>query len=147
MCGFWYINWALSSSIDINSPSHSIPLQQKLPPASSAALMSRRSSKGKRKAISPAPQAMAPLSSDESDTPLNERHPTKKARPNSPARVKQAAMDKVSKLGSSSKGMAGFAALISSSSLSAARKETNQGLRSGSSSKRSGSQSKAGKVV
>jgi hypothetical protein len=104
--------------------------------------MSRRSSKGKRKAISP-----AHLSSDESDTPLDEHHPTKKARPNSPARVKHAAMDKASKLGSSSKGMAGFAALISSTSLSAARKETNQGFRSGSSSKRSGSQFKAGKAV
>jgi hypothetical protein len=90
---------------------------------------------------------MAPLSSDESDTALNDRHPTKKARPNSSAHVKQAAMDKVSKLGSSSKGMAGFAALISSASLSAARRETNQGFRSGSSSKRSGSQFKAGKAV
>jgi len=89
----------------------------------------------------------APLSSDESDTALNERRPTKKVRPNSPARVKQAAMDKVSKLASSSKGMAGFAAMISSSSLSAARNETNQGFHSGSSSKRSGFQSKAGKVV
>jgi hypothetical protein len=34
-----------------------------------------------------------------------------------------------SKSGSSSKGLAGFAALINSASLSAARKETNQGLR------------------
>jgi hypothetical protein len=47
--------------------------------------------------------------------------------------------------------LAGFAALINSTSLSAARKETNQGLRSGS-SKRSralGPKSKtaAGKVV
>jgi hypothetical protein len=50
-------------------------------------------------------------------------------------------------LASSSKGMAGFAAMISSSSLSAARNEMNQGLRSGSSSKWSGSESKAGKAV
>ncbi|KAF8797420.1 hypothetical protein BYT27DRAFT_7324273 [Phlegmacium glaucopus] len=51
-----------------------------------------------------------------------------------------------SKSGSSSKGMAGFAALISSTSLSAACKETNQGLHSGSSSKQLGSKSKADDV-
>ena len=112
-----------------------------------ATLMSCHPSKGKRKAISLAPPAMAPLSSDESDTPLNKHHPTKKSQPNSPAHVKQAAMDKVSKLGSSSKGMAGFAALISSAGLSTTHNEMNQGLHSGSSSKWSGSQSKAGKVV
>jgi len=110
----------------------------------------RSSSKGKRKANPPAP---APLSSDESDTAPNERHPSKKPRLTSPARVRQATMVKVestSKSGSSSKGMAGFAALINSASLSAARKETNQGLRSGSSSKWShgaGPQSKAGRAV
>ena len=130
-------------SIGINTPFLSIPFLQPLP----ATLMRRHSSKGKRKAISLAPPATAPLSSDESDTPLNERCPTKKTRPNSPARVKHAAMDKVSKLASSSKGMAGFAAMISSSSLSAARNETNQGLRSGSSSKWSGSEFKARKAV
>ncbi len=50
-----------------------------------------------------------------------------------------------------SKGLAGFAALINNTNLSAARIETNTGLHSGSSSKRSrggaGSQSKAGKPV
>ena len=147
LSGFWYINWVLASSIGINSPPfpflYDKSFLQRLP----ATLMSRRSSKGKRKA---SPLAPAPLSSDESDTALNEHHPTKKPRLSSPARVRQAAMVKVestSKSGSSSKGMAGFAALINSTSLSAARKETNQGLRSGSSSKRSGSQSKAGRVV
>ena len=118
---------------------------------------SRRPSKGKRKA-SPAPSIS--LSSDEGDSrdtiaDAGESHPIKRPRLNSPARVRQAALAKVastSKSGSSSKGLAGFAALINTASLSAARKETNQGLRrSGASSlKRSrgaAPQSKAGRVV
>ena len=148
LSGFWYINWILASSIGINSPPFPFLYDKSFLQPLLATLMSHRSSKGKRKASPPAP---APLSSDESDTALNERHPTKKPRLSSPACVRQAAMVKVestsSKSGSSSKGMAGFAALINNANLSAARKETNQGLRSGSSSKRSGSQSKAGRVV
>ena len=149
LSGFLYINWVLASSISINSPSvfsffYDESFLQSLLPA----LMSCHSSKGKRKA-SPAP---ASPSYDKSNTSPNLEHPpTKKPQLSSPACVRQVAMVKVestSKLvGSSSKGMAGFAALINSASLSAACKETNQGLCSGSSLKRSGSQSKAGKVV
>jgi hypothetical protein len=112
----------------------------------------RRPSKGKRKASPPAPSTS--LSSDEGDTIADESHPIKRPRLTSPARVRQAALVKVastSKSGSSSKGLAGFAALINTASLSAARNETNQGLRSGtSSSKRSRGavpQSKAGRAV
>lgn len=149
MSGFWYISWVLSSSIGINSPLlfHSFHNEHFIQPVP-ATLMSRRSSKGKRKA-SPSP---AHLSSDESDTAPDERHLTKKARVSSPGRVRKAIMGKVdsgSKPGSSSKGLAGLAALIKSSSLSASRKETVQGLRSGSSSKqsRSAGSSKAGRAV
>ena len=97
--------------------------------------------------------AVAHLSSDESDTAPNDRHPTKKARLSSPAQVRKAAMgkaDSTSKPGSSSMGMEGFVALIKTASLSAAHKEMIEGLRSGSSSKQShsaGPQSKAGRVV
>ncbi len=115
-----------------------------------AILMSRRRpSKGKRKA-SPSPS----LSSVEGDSDPDQSHPIKRSRVSSPVRVKQAVLAKVaskSNSGSSSKGLAGFAALINNTNLSAARIETNTGLNSGSSSKRSrggaGSQSKAGKPV
>ena len=153
MSGSQYISWVLALSIGINSPSLSIPLQRNFLQSLPATLMSRRSSKGKRKASPPASPAVVPLFSDESDTAPNNRHPTKKARLSSPARVRKAAMGKAgstSKPGSSSTGMEGFAALIKSASLSAARKETVEGLRSGSSSKQSrsaGPQSKAGRVV
>ena len=114
--------------------------------------MSCRSSKGKRKASPPASR-----SSDEDDPQdvLEEHYPTKKRRVSSPARVKQAALARVastSMSGSSSKkGLAGFTALINSTSLAAARKETNRGLRSGSSSAKQshagGSSTKAGSTV
>jgi hypothetical protein len=97
--------------------------------------MHRRSSKGKKRQASPTPT----LSSDEGDhdsTPDRSRL-AKKSRLTSPARVKQAVLTKVankSKLGSSSKGLAGFAALVNNSNLAAARTETNRGLRSGNSS-------------
>lgn len=119
----------------------------------STILMSRRRpSKGKRKASPPAPSTSLHVSSDEVDTDDLESHPTKRPRLTSPARVRQAALAKVaSKSSSSSKGLAGFAALINTASLSAARKETNQGLRPvASSSKRSRgavSRSKAGRAV
>ena len=111
----------------------------------------RRPSKGKRKASPPAPSTSLHVSSDEVDTDDLE-HPTKRPRLTSPARVRQAALAKVaSKSSSSSKGLAGFAALINTASLSAARKETNQGLRPvASSSKRSRgavSRSKTGRAV
>ncbi|KAF8800930.1 hypothetical protein BYT27DRAFT_7227074 [Phlegmacium glaucopus] len=92
--------------------------------------------KGKRKA-SPSPSS----SSVEDDSITDTSRPVvKRIRLSSPARVKQAAMAKMvskSKLSSSSKGLAGFTALVNNANLSAARMETNHGLRSGSSSLRS----------
>jgi hypothetical protein len=113
--------------------------------------MSRRSS-GKRKASTP-PLARSPsLSADESDAVSDDAKPAaKRLRLSSPARVKQVALAKLassSKSSSSSKGLAGFAALINSASLSAACKETNQGLRSGSSKQTRGpSKAAVGKAV
>ena len=83
------------------------------------------------------PSACSPSpSANESDTVSdNTKAVTKKLWLSSLAHVKQAALAKVassSKSSSSSKGLAGFAALIISASLSAAHKETNQGLQSGS---------------
>jgi hypothetical protein len=92
-----------------------------------------RSSKGKKRQASPTPF----LSSVEGDSTLDQSRLVKKSRLTSPARVKRAVLAKVtnkSKLGSSSKGLAGFAALVNNSNLAAARTETNCGLRSGSSS-------------
>jgi hypothetical protein len=86
--------------------------------------------KGKRKA-SPSPSSSAEESDE--NIPLVR----KRTRLGSPARVKQAAMAKVastSRKSSSSKGLAGFAALVNNSSLSAAKAEMTRGLRSGSSS-------------
>ena len=114
--------------------------------------MSRRSPKGKRKASPPASH-----SSDEDDPQdvLEEHYPTKKCQVSSPAHVKQAALARVastSMAGSSSrKGLAGFTALINSTSLATACKETNRGLHSGSSSAKhphgGGPSSKAGITV
>ena len=90
--------------------------------------MTRR--KGKRKA-SPSPAASS-SSVDDDDTHLVH----KRLRRNSPARVRQVALAKVaSKSNSSSKGLAGFAALVNKANLSAAKTETSRGLRSSSSSK------------
>ena len=73
----------------------------------------------------------------------------KRSRLSSPARVRQAALAKVkAKSGSSSKGLAGFAALVNNANLSAARAETNRGLRSGSSSSNAcPAKSREGKMV
>jgi len=73
----------------------------------------------------------------------------KRSRLSSPARVRQAALAKVkAKSGSSSKGLAGFAALVNNANLSAARAETNRGLRSGSSSSNARpAKSREGKMV
>ena len=118
-----------------------------------ASLMHRRPSnlkgKSKRRA-SPSPTP----SSDRRDSTPDQIYPSpKRLRPSSPERIKQAALAKVvskSKAGSSSssKGLAGFAALVSNANLSAARTETSLGLRSGRS--RGGGAStkpKAGKTV
>ena len=93
--------------------------------------MTRR--KGKRKA-SPSPSPSS--SSVDNDNGLSVH--TKRLRRSSPARVRQVALAKVaskSRPGSSSKGLAGFAALVNNANLSAARAETSRGLRSSSSSR------------
>jgi hypothetical protein len=112
--------------------------------------MHRRSSKGKKRQASPTPS----LSSVEGDSTPDRSHLVKKFRLTSPARVKQAVLTKVankSKMGSSSKGLAGFAALVNNSNLAAARTETNRGFRSGNSSMQyrggASAKSKAGKTV
>ena len=64
--------------------------------------------------------------------------PNKRLRISSPERVQHAALAKIT-AGSLSKGLAGFAALVNNSNLSAARMETVQGMRSSS--------SKAGKMA
>ena len=93
-----------------------------------ASHMARR--KGKRKA-SPSPTAS---SSSVDDDEAHLVH--KRSRRNSPAQVRQVALAKVaSKSNSSSKGLAGFAALVNKANLSAAKTETSRGLRSSSSSK------------
>ena len=68
--------------------------------------------------------------------------PNKRLRISSPERVQHAALAKIT-AGTSSKGLAGFAALVNNSSLSAARMETTQGMRSSSSKARK----MAGKTV
>ena len=92
--------------------------------------------KGKRKA-SPSPSP----SSVEKESIPDQSHPViKKLCLSSPAWVKQAALAKMvskSKSSSSSKGLAGFTAMVNNASLSATHMETNHGLRSGSSSSRS----------
>jgi hypothetical protein len=108
--------------------------------------------RGKKRQASPTPS----FSSVEGDSTLDQSRLVKKSRLTSPARIKQAVLAKVankSKLGSSSKGLAGFAALVNNSNLAAARKETNRGLRPGSSSTQSrggpgtSAKSKTGKTV
>jgi hypothetical protein len=87
--------------------------------------------KGKRKA-SPSPSLSA---SDVQDSDDDSHSVRKRSCLSSPARVRQAALVKVkAKSSSSAKGLAGFAALVNNTNLSAARAETSRGLRSGSSS-------------
>ena len=76
--------------------------------------------------------------------------PNKRLHISSPECVQYAALTKIT-ASSSSKGLAGFAALANNSNLSAARMETIQGMHSGSSFTKScngaGAQSKAGKMA
>ena len=89
--------------------------------------------KGKRVA-SPTP---TPSASDDDNSVADQPPPaTKRLRIRSPDRVKKVALAKVSKASSSSKGLAGFAALVNNANLSAACMETNRDLCSGSSSSR-----------
>ena len=93
-----------------------------------------RSRKGKQKATRSVSlsSSVEDLDSDAADQGPS----TKRFRLHSPVRVKQIAMAKLaSKSGSSSKGLAGFASLVNNANLTAARVETNRGLRSTSSSK------------
>jgi len=104
---------------------------------------SRRVSKGKGKKRSNS------ASTPSDDNPFADQVPraNKKPRISSPERVQHAALAKIT-AGSSSTGLAGFAALVSNAKLSAARTETMQGMRSGGSSTKSrDAQSKAGKTV
>ena len=91
-----------------------------------------RSRKGKQKAT-----RSVSLSSSSGEDATNQGPSTKRSRLHSPVRVKQVAVAKLlaSKSGSSSKGLAGFASLVNNAKLTAARVETNWGLRSSSSSK------------
>lgn len=132
-----------------HSPSHSLSTRISYCRSFPKSLMARRlfKGKGKRKASpSPSPSLASVEESDSDVAPLAH----KKIRLRSPARVKQVALAKVaSKTGSSSKGLAGFAALVNNANLSAARAETSHGLRSGSSSSRfrAGIKSKNEKMV
>ena len=99
--------------------------------------MTRR--KGKRKA-SPSP------SSSSVDNDNAHLVHTKRPRRSSSAQVRQVALAKVaskSRSDSSSKGLAGFAALVNKANLSAARAETSRGLRSSSSSRIHGIEAKS----
>lgn len=87
-----------------------------------------RSRKGKRRASSSEP---FPFVEDADHGPS-----TKRSRLQSPERIKLIAKAKLaSKLGSSSKGLAGLASLVNDANLAVARGETNRGLRSTSFSK------------
>lgn len=103
-----------------------------------------RSQKGKRKVTDNASTSSA---EDAPDTQAGLS--MKRSCHCSPVRIKQVAMAKLSsKAGSSSKGLASFASLINNANLTAARVETNHGLRSSSSSKSgSSSQSRINKLV
>ena len=104
--------------------------------------MTRR--KGKRKASpSPSPSSSSVDNDDAHSVPKRLRH-------SSPARVRQVALAKVgskSKSDSSSKVLAGFAALVNNSNLSAARAETSRGLRSSSRFRRIEAKSRDEKTV
>ena len=105
------------------------------PPVGSMHRHSGRLAKGKGKQVaSPTPT----LSSSDNDNSVTDQPPPAKKclQIQSPEWVKKMALVKVSKAGSSSKGLAGFAALVNNAKLSAARTEMNQGLHSGSSSSR-----------
>ena len=108
---------------------------------------SRRISKGKSKRSSNS----VPTSSEDDLFADQLPPPNKRVRISSPERVQHAALAKITQ-GSSSKGLAGFAALVNNSNLLAARTETIQGMRSGSSSSTkyrngAGARFKAGKTV
>ena len=89
------------------------------------------SRKGKRKATG----NVSSSASSAEDVPDRGPSTKKKSRRRSPVRVKEVAIAKASKSGSESKGLASFESLINNSNLTAAREETNRGLKSTSSSK------------
>ena len=106
-----------------------------------------RSRKGKQKAT-----RSVSLSSSSDEDATKQGPSSKRSRLHSPVHVKQVAMAKLaSKSGSTSKGLAGLASLVNNAILTAARVETNRGLRSSSSSKvshgGSGTQFRADKQV
>lgn len=94
--------------------------------------MSRRPSKRKGKGK----RLPSPFSSEEDNVFVEDQGgPPKKARFSSPQRIQDTALAKIANksASSSSKGMAGFASLLHRTNLSAAREETNQGLKGGTS--------------
>ena len=89
-----------------------------------------RSRKGKQKAT-----RSVSLSSSSAEDATDQGPSTKRSHLHSPVRVKQIMMAKLaSKSGSSLKGLASFASLVNNANLTAARVETNWGLRSSTSS-------------
>jgi hypothetical protein len=119
-------------------------------PSRSSPQMSRGRSEGKKRQHSQLPPPPSQLtqshlegpgqmrrsqSSDGEDS-IRQTRSAKRSRKSSPARVKSAALAKVMKKSSSSKGMAGFSALLNSTKLSAASTESTRGRNSRSSSGR-----------
>lgn len=92
------------------------------------------SRKGKRKATGNV-SSSASSAEDVPDRGPSTKKTKKKSCRRSPVRVKEVAIAKASKSGSDSKGLASFESLINNSNLTAAREETNRGLKSTSSSK------------
>ena len=108
------------------------------------------SHKGKQKATGNV-SSSASSAEDVPDCGPSTKKTKKKSRHCSPVCVKEVAIAKASKSGSDSKGLASFESLINNSNLTAAREETNRGLKSTSSSKgswgSSSTQSHADKLV
>jgi hypothetical protein len=107
--------------------------------------MNRRPSKGKGKRL-PSPTN----SSDEENMVRDRNIPSKRPRKASTERIQASALAKMANNAttSSSKGMAGFSALITNrTNLSAATLETNRGLKGGISGRRQGRTSAKSKAV
>jgi len=110
--------------------------------------MSRGRSKGKKRQHSQSPPPLSQLTqshlegetrrsqSSDGEDGIQQTRSAKRSRKSSPARVKSVALAKVMRKSSSSKGMAGFSALLNSSKLSAASTESTRGRTSRSSSGR-----------
>jgi len=110
--------------------------------------MSRGHSEGKKRQHSQSPPPPSQLTqshlegqtrrsqSSDGEDGIQQTRSAKRSQKSSPARVKHAVLAKVTKKSSSSKGMAGFSALLNSTKLSAASAESTRGRNSHSSSGR-----------